>query len=199
MSRVDDKQIGIARLYSRALLELAEKAGVAEAVLQELDDLVGLIEGDAEVERFFTSPLIDPEKREQSLETLFRGRMNDLLADTLQVMNRKGRLEVLAALAQLYREDYETRRGRVEVEATTAIELSETLRRKLRDELKRATGREIALVERVDPSLVGGLVVRIGDRKYDGSIRRRIEALRESFHQRARQEIYKLRLAEAAG
>lgn len=196
MPKVDDKQIGVARVYSRALLELAERRGVAGAVQDELGEIVKLAGRDPRFARFVESPLVDPEDRERTLERMFRGRLTDVLLDALQVMNRKGRLAILPTMAQAYHQELEDLRGRVEVQVTSAVALTDELRERLRRVVAASTGRQVDLVERVDDSLIGGLVVRIGDRKIDGTVSYQIRHLREVFHEHARQHIYQSRLGE---
>ncbi len=196
MAKIDDKQIGVARVYSQALLGLAERRGVADEVHDELAEIVKLGESDPRFSRFIESPLVDPEDREKTLEKLFRGRVADVLVDALQIMNRKGRLAILPAMAQLYHEEHAALRGRVEVHVTSVVELAESAKARLRKGLGAATGREVGLVERVDESLIGGLVVQVGDQKYDGSVRRNIENRHDTLAERARQEIYKSRAAQ---
>ena len=198
MPKVDDKQIGVARVYCRALLDLAEKQGKADDVLGELGELAKLAESDERFAEFIESPLVDPDDRSKAIEKMFRGRAADVLTDTLQVMNRKGRLAILPTMAELYYEEYEALRGRVDVHVTSAVELTDALRDRLTKTVAQSSGREVVLHEHVDESLIGGIVVRIGDQKYDGSVRHQIGHLREVFHERARQHIYQSRLGEVS-
>lgn len=198
MAKVDDKQIGVARVYSRSLLELAENQGAADEVLHELGEIAALTESDAQFAGFISSPLIDPGDRSTALENMFRGKASDVLVDALQVMNRKGRLGVLATMAESYREEHAMLRKRLEVYVTSAIELAGEQRERLTKSIAEHSEQEVHLVEQVDPSMVGGIVIRIGDKKYDGSVSRKIRHMREIFLERARQHIYQSRLDQAA-
>ena len=197
MPKLDDKQIGVAQIYSRALLELAERQGVADAVRGELAELAERTDRDARFAGFISSPLVDPDDRERFLEKVFRGRLSEVLVDALQVMNRKGRLALLPTLAMVYHDDHEALRGRVEAHVVSAVALTDAARQRLRQTLARSTGRTVDLVERVDPALLGGLIVQVGDRKYDGSVRHKVRTLRAIFDERARQHIYQTRAADA--
>ena len=101
MPSVSDKEITVARVYSGAMLRLAEAKGEADSLLGELDELVG----------FLSSPMIDPDLRKGSLEKLFRGKVSDLLVDSLQILNEKVRLDLIRAVAQTYRADHAELRG----------------------------------------------------------------------------------------
>lgn len=196
MPKVDDQEIGVARVYCQALLDLAEREGTADTVLAELGEIARLAETDARFAQFIESPLVDPEDRERALEKMFRGRATDVLIDAIQIMNRKGRLAILPTMAELYYEEHEALRGRLDVHVTSAVELSEALRERLRETIERSSGKGVVLHERLDESMIGGIVVRIGDKKIDASVRYQIAHLRELFHERARQHIYESRLSE---
>jgi len=190
MFRLDDKHIGVANVYCHAALRLAEEAGQADELLGELVEIATLMQRDEAFADFVTSPLVDPEERAASLEKLFRGHTSDILVDTLQVMNHKGRLAVLPTLVELYRRAHQDLRGKVDVHVTTAVPLKLKLREKLKRTLAERLGKQSELTEEVDESLIGGIVVRVGDMKLDASVKRRIDDLRQIFHDRASHEIH---------
>lgn len=185
----DDRELAVAKVYSQAILELAVEAGSSEEVLAELEALLGQAEADADLARFFENPLLETAARRESLETMFRGRLSDLTVDALQVINQKGRLSLLPAIIATYREALRERQGLVEVEVTSAVPLSEELRRRLEGAIDRHTGKKSILVETVDPDIVGGLVVRVGDDKIDTSVARELDKLSSALSERASQEI----------
>lgn len=197
MAKLDDKQVAIARVYSRSLLELAAAGNEADALLEELDDLVALLDRDADFAAFVGSPLIDVKDRTASLERLFRGKASDLLVDALQVLNRKGRLGLLPAIAHTYRRAHQERLGRFDVQVRTAVPLSDKARAGLAAVLAATSGRTPQLIEAVDPLLIGGMVLAIGDRKIDASVAREIQVLHGRLEERAANEIYRLRREEA--
>jgi len=179
----------VAGVYARALLALATDRDEADQIEGELADLAGLIAANPEIESYLSSPLVDDEARVEALEKAFHGRASELVVNTIQVMNGKGRLGLLRALAEAYRLENEHRRGEVDVEVTTAVELSDELRRRIAVTASRYAGRTARLIERVDPELLGGLVLKIGDRKIDGSLARQIHDAREGLFERASREL----------
>lgn len=195
MASVDDREMALARIYSRAILELADSTGQAETLLDELRDLVKFLDGKPELERFLASPLIDDEDRAKVLEKAFRGNASDLLVDTLQVINRKGRLGMLRSIAEGYRLEYRDARGMVDAIVRTAVPLSEELRRRIQEAVARYTGRQPFLVERVDPALLGGVVIEAAGEKIDGSAATKIREMSQAMERRASQEIVRSRAA----
>ncbi len=197
MPRADDKQMAVAQVYGRAMHDLAVSRGEADALDEELGELAAHVEDNADLGDFFASPLIDARDRAQGLEKLFRGKASDLLVDSLQVVNRKGRLELVGPIAEAYHLRHQAELGRIDVQVTTAVPLGSGLRDRLTSALQQHTGRQPHLIERVDPSLVGGMVLKIDDEKIDASVSRQISRLHRKLFQRAEREIHRARRAAA--
>ena len=178
----------MARVYARAAFELAEARDATESLYEELGELVKQLDQEPALESFLTSPLVETGERQQMLDRLFQGRMSEILLDTLQVMNRKGRSGLVRALAEAYRQEFEDRTGRVTVSVRTAVALNENLRRQLLEATAQFTGREASLEETIDESLIGGIILQVGDRKIDSSVAKDLRQLEAQFLERASQE-----------
>jgi len=189
MASVDERSLALGRVYALAILALAEPQGQGEAVLEELAGLAQLLASDAELELFFASPLIEEEAREEVIEKTFRGRVSDLLVDALQVANRKGRLGQLRAIAEAYRLEYRSLHGMVDARVRTAVPLSPELREQLRAAVARFTGKQPDLTEKVEPSLLGGMIVEVAGKKIDTSVSSRLSQLGAALDRRASEEI----------
>jgi len=194
MAKLDEKQVSVARVYSRAMLDLAESEGQAESLFEELRDLAALMHRDEGFRRFLISPLVKVGERAKFLEKNLRGRASDLLVNSLQVLNSHGRLDFLDTIIEVYHQEYQGRHGRIDVRVTTAVPLDDALRQQLRSAAERMVGREPELVEEVDESLIGGMIVRVGDRKIDTSVANDLRKLRHRLSERAGQEIHLGRL-----
>lgn len=190
MADVSDKELALAKVYAESVFALAEEKGAGDSLLEELTDLVAYLDKDPDLDRFLSSPMVDAEVRRAMIEKAFRGRASDLLVDTLQVLNRKERLPILRALAESYRIAHEERRGCVDVHVRTAAPLPDWLRARLTAAAERLAGRRPELIEEVDDSVIGGVVVQIGDRKIDASVATRLRHLAEALHERASHEIH---------
>lgn len=182
---IDSRELAVARVYAFALLGLAEERGLADELAAELEALAEEVSSDRALAGFLESPLVGDAERRAVLEKACRGRLQDLAVDTLQVMNRKGRLALVPALAVAYRRELDRRRGRVDVDVASAVPLSPSLRERLHAALARVTGRQPVLRERVDADLVGGLRLAIGDRRIDGSIAAQLRRLDTRLLERA--------------
>lgn len=189
MAKVNDKELAVARIYSRAMLDLAESQGLADEVLEELQWLAKKANDEEGFHHFLASPMVDPEQRSGSIDKMFRGKLSDVLVDALQVVNRKGRLGLVPTIAETYRQDLRDLRGRVDVHVETAVPLSTALRDKLLSSVAAFTGQTPQLHENVDESLIGGVVLRIGDQKVDASVKNEVRKYRSLLLDLAEREI----------
>ena len=189
MAKIDDRDLAVGRLYAEAMLGLAEERGQSDALLDELKELVEFLDRNPKVEHFLASQMVDEEGRARVLEDLFRGQASDLLLDSLQVINRKGRLGQLRAIAESYRIALRDLRGWVDVHVRSAVALDDAQRTRLQDVLAASTGRKPTLFERTDPSLIGGMVVEVAGKKFDASVASRLHDLSAALLARASSEI----------
>jgi F-type H+-transporting ATPase subunit delta len=189
-SRPSEQEIAIARVYAQAALTLAQARGEADEILAELAGLSNLMDRDPAFESFLRSPLVDTEERRASLDRAGRGNMNEILLDTLQVMNNKGRSGLVRAFVEAYAQEYEALRGQVRVRVQSAVPLTEILRGQLQQAVSSYTGKTAKLEEIVEPSLIGGLVVQVADRRIDTSVVKEIRGLGQRLLERASHEIH---------
>lgn len=189
MANVSDRGMVIGRLYGKAILSLAEERGQADELLAEMQELATSLDRNAELEDFLASPLIADEDRARVLEKVLRGRASDLLVDSLQVINRKGRLGLLRDIAAGYRIEYRSLRGIADARVRTAVPLSGAMRDRVRETAARFTGKQVHLIEKVDPAILGGIVIEVDGRKIDGSLASRLRELAQVVGDRASQEI----------
>ncbi len=186
--KLDEQQVAIARVYARSLLELSKKNHEESTLLEEFESMVEQFERQPKFEQILGDPGVDEEERAEILERVLRSRANDLIVNTLQVMNRKGRAGLFRALVQAYREELELLQGVVEADVTTAAEISDALRKRLTEMLERSTGKKVLLNESVDSSLLGGMIMQLGDQKIDSSVARELRRVDKRFLERAAEE-----------
>lgn len=189
MAGATDIELALAKVYSKAMLDLAESQGQADDLLDELLALMEMLDKNAQLDAFMSSPTVDVAARAQTLEEAVRGKASDLLVDSLQVLNRKERLGLLRAVCETYRLAHEELRNIVDVHITTAVPLSDTLRAKIREVASKFAGKAAELVERVDESVLGGLTMRIGDEKFDTTVAMQLRQIGEAMQERASHEV----------
>jgi len=176
----------VAGRYARALYD----GSVADGALDSVDSDVAMVraslEGSAELGRFFESPVIARETKLRTTQALFEGRVCDTMLRFLRLLVSKRREKILADVMTAYRRLRDEQLGIVEARATVAREASEDDRESLAASLSTHFEKDVRLTVDVDDKLLGGALIRVDDTVYDGSLRNRLDNLRERFRHRSR-------------
>ena len=171
--------------YAGALFEAARERGELEEVLSDLGEFVAALHDSEELRLFYYGGQVPERQKRRALDGLTEG-MKTSTTNFLKVLVDNGREEILEVVLRRYEEILKEHLGRIEVEVTTAVKLSEESERRLRERLVNVLeGREVILETNVDQDLIGGAVFRFGGRMMDGSIRGRLESLREGMLERS--------------
>ena len=197
MAGFDDSQLAVASVYAEALLDMAQERGAVDELSAELQSIAAMFDRDPATAALFSSPMVDARARAAALERIFRGNASELLADSLQVIQRKGRLELLPAIAEAYRALRDQRQGVVDALVTTAVPLSAELRDRLTRELAQALAKQPRLAEIVEPAILGGVVIEVDGKKFDSSVSSQLRRLEANLLERATNEIVRGREAQA--
>ena len=181
----DVRAIHVARVYAEALLDAAVKRDQVDQVLEELRELVAtVLDPNPQLTDFFANKTITKEKKDELLQKVFPGRVSDLLANFLRVLNEHERLELIRPILHAYTDLTNQRARRMVVQVQSAVPLLDHQRERLVNELRQAFRQEPVLQTQVDPDLLGGLVVRVGDWLYDASVKSRLQSLRNELNER---------------
>jgi F-type H+-transporting ATPase subunit delta len=171
----------MARVYAQALLEAAVPQNAEREVFDELAGIFEMLDrhGDERIAVLLTSRAVPRRQKAELIREAFEGRVHPLLYNFLLVLNDRGRMEMLRVILQELQTTLDNVAGRVRVIVRSAVPLDDGHRERLRQQLQSVlAGREPVLKESVDPSLLGGLVVQVGDRVFDASVRARLDAIR---------------------
>ena len=173
---------GVGKRYARALFELAHEQHCIVQAGQALGDVARAFETSAELRTVLEDPKPLPEvKRELIAAIGTRVGAPTFVVNALRVLSDRGRLVHLGSVAAAFDALAEKQAGTLRAEVTSAAPLSEAYFVELGKALSESTGRKVSLVRHIDPSLVGGVVVRIGDTVYDGSIKNRLSDIRHQM------------------
>ncbi len=168
------------RRYAEAAFEIAQRDGTVERWRSELEAASAIV-GDERALRALANPSVPIDQRSMAVAALLQGIASDPVQNLIQLLLRRGRIEGLPRVAAEFRRLDDRRQGITHATATSAAPLTPDEVQALTQRLERSTGGRIALDVQVDPSLLGGLVVRVGDRMIDGSVRGRLERLRNQL------------------
>ncbi|GAB4133508.1 MAG: ATP synthase F1 subunit delta [Thermogutta sp.] len=180
----------IAAVYAEALLDVAEATGEADSLVQELEDLVReVLDSYPEFEDILGSSVVSHEEKTQILRRVFGGRASNRLLDFLLVLSRRGRLDCLRAIVRAVREEWIRRRNEIRVRVKTAVTLSAEVVSELERTLESLLGRRPIIEQRVEPDLLGGIVIEVGDTVFDASVAVQLERVRKQIIDRSAHEI----------
>lgn len=168
--------------YANALADIALAQGAAEPALKQLADFAGVYAESAELRNFLSSPAVDREAKHGVIEKLVaRLGADKIIRNFLFVVVDHGRTHILPEMVAAFQEVVRQRQGITEAEVSTAVELSAAQKAEFAFTLERMTGKRVEAKYSLEPTLLGGAVVRIGDAIYDGSLRQRLNAMRASL------------------
>ncbi len=169
---------GIAERYATALYELADDSKALDGVADDLRALKRMIDGSADLHRFLRSPLIDRKAQTAGmLEVLKAAGAQDLVRRFIGVVGQNRRLFALPAMIDAFLGELARRRGEITAKLVTAQALTAEQNAKLAEALLRAVGQKVNIETTVEPELIGGLVLRVGSRMVDTSIRTQLQKL----------------------
>jgi F-type H+-transporting ATPase subunit delta len=173
--------------YARALFDVALKEADVQQAGRDLDSFAELVAGHPQLERVLANPAIPPPRKRALIDELLTkaGTVSSPVAKLLQLLADRDRLALLPELAGAYRARLMAHANVVRAEVITAVSLPADRVAALHQGLATATGRQVQLEHRVDPSIIGGAIARIGSTVYDGSVTRQLEKMREALTQDA--------------
>ena len=169
---------GLAARYAAALFDLADERRSLDEVASDLRALRAMLAASADFVRLIRSPVLSRGEQAKAIGVLAeRAELSSLVRDFLAVIARNRRLFAVPAIIEAFLHKLAARRGEVNSQVTTAQPLSETQLATLTEQLRRSIGSRVSVDVRVDPELIGGMIVRVGSRMVDGSIKSKLQRL----------------------
>lgn len=170
----------LARRYAQALFEIAVQSDL-DSIEDELQELTGLIEQNAEVAQFLYHPHISISEKKSLMEKLFAGQLSVTVRNFLYLLIDRRRQNHLSDITREFSLLADQARNIVEAKVVSATPLNENQELRLQTELGRITGKKIRMVKEVRPELIGGVLVQIGDRVMDGTVAFQLRHIRQSL------------------
>jgi len=170
---------GVAGRYASALFSLAQDDRQTDAVAQSLAKFEAMVKASPDLERLVRSPVFSAEVQLKALDAILaREGIEGVAANFIRLVTVKRRLFFIRQMIADYRKLYDESRGVIRAHATSARRLSPENVDALKEQLRGASGRDVELDVKIDPSIIGGLIVRLGSRMVDGSLRTKLNAIR---------------------
>lgn len=170
---------GMPGRYATALFDLAREAGAAEDIAADLDRFATMMDESEDLRRLVRSPVFSSEDQIAALQALLaKAGAGEITLNFFRLVAKKRRLFAVGDMIAAYRALLARSRGEVSAEVTSAEELSPDQIERLKDELRIAVGRDVQLGRKVDPAILGGLIVKVGSRMIDNSLKTKLANLR---------------------
>ena len=176
------RQISVALKYARALFEASEEEGSLDRVGLELSGLGKLNETDPAFHRFLVSPKVLTEHKHEFLQAVFAPRVAPMTLHFLELLIDKKRIAILPEIVEAFDKLMEEHRSVLRAQVYSAVALTPDAERRLKSGLDRLTGKNVVLEKRIDPYVLGGVVVHLGTSILDGSLRNGLRILGETLH-----------------
>ena len=167
----------IAAVYARSLFEVAKEQGKLDSVREQLGEFADALEETRELQVFFFSPYFSTTEKEDGLDRAVSG-ADAVIINFLKLLIENHRMPVIFRVRRGYDELWEEENKLLPVRVTSAVELDSATVSQIGDKIAEQTGRTVDLSSEVDPDILGGIVVRVGNSILDASIRNRLEQLR---------------------
>ncbi len=172
----------VANRYAKSLIELAIEKGVVEQVHDDMLSFSELCRSNRDFLLMLKNPIISHSKKRKILHQIFNGKVDPSTLAIFNIITRKNRELYLPAIAEEFVAQYRTFKGIEKAVVTTPFPLTETLRTRFKTLIaEQMDGKTVELVEKVDPELIGGFVLKIGDRLMDNSVKHKLKTLSYEF------------------
>lgn len=170
--------------YAKSLLDLAIEQGSLEAVHQDMDLFYATLKANSQLRSVLSSPVIDASDKQAILRKLFEGKFNGLTLSFFDIMIRKGREVLLYDTAAQFAEQHNQHKGIVKATVTSASALTAAQLERIEEITREITPGDVQLENKINPSLIGGFILKVGDKQYDASIARKLGALKQELTSR---------------
>ncbi|MFL5754411.1 MAG: ATP synthase F1 subunit delta [Bacteroidia bacterium] len=171
----------VATRYAKSLLDLAVEKGQLEAVYQDMLLVQQVSENNHDFVIMLESPIIKTDKKQSILHEIFKGKITDMSMSFIDIITDKRREMYVDDIAKSFVEQYKAQKRILTAVITSAAGIDDATRKKVMDLVKQTSQGEVELIEKVDKKLIGGFVLRIGDKQVDASIARKLNDLRKNF------------------
>jgi F-type H+-transporting ATPase subunit delta len=166
--------------YAKAILETTVASGTTEKVNQDMLSVFASMAGSAELSEFLSSPIISTEVKMNAVSEVFAA-VQPETKSLFRLLQENKRFEILAEIAKQFNAQYDAMNGVEVAKVTTAIALTAELERKVLETIATISDKKITIENIIDPAIIGGFILRIGDKQYNASVANRLQELKREF------------------
>jgi F-type H+-transporting ATPase subunit delta len=173
----------VASRYAKSLINLTLDQGILEKAYADMKLINTICKGNRDFVLMLKSPIIKTDKKEAILKAILGGKVQPLTMEFIQVITRKKRESYIEGIAESFVNQYKEHKKILTAVITTAFGLDDELRKKVLDVVKNSEKSEVELIEKIDKNILGGFIIRVGDKQDDTSILRKIKKLNRVFNE----------------
>lgn len=174
-------EIQVASRYAKSLIDLAAEQNDVEPVKKDIELFLDTCRANPELQAILRNPIIGLDKKANILEGIFADKLHKMILSFFKIVIRKGRSEILYATAKEFINQYNILKNVVKATVTSASPLSKENISQIEDVVKKSTKGEVILTAKVDPDLIGGFILKVGDKQFDTSISSKLNKLKKEF------------------
>lgn len=172
----------LAKRYAKALFAVGKEDGALDSYSESLQSFAQMYSDLPELDDALTNPMYPQEVREKVMEELVKSAdVSQVMANFLNLLVQKGRAEVLPDIAETFTAMVDLEKNVCQGTVVSAMELNADLQEKVKSTLENITGKQVVLSAEVDPTIIGGIIAKVGDLVLDGSIKTQLASLKESI------------------
>ena len=173
----------IANRYAEALFQLSEEENITKEIYNELHSVLDIVKNNKDLDNVLKSPLVAKAEKVQLIETLFNNKINNNLKNFLKILVEKGRISSLKSIELTFKELLNDKHNIIEGTVISAIALTEKQVKELEEKLSKKYNKNVTLENEVDQSILGGVLVRLGNTQIDGSVKTRLNNIKDQLTQ----------------
>lgn len=173
----------IANRYAEALFQLSEEENITKEIYNELHNVVDIVKSNKDLDNVLKSPLVAKSEKVQLIETLFNNKINNNLKNFLKILVEKGRINSLKSIELTYKGLLNDKYNILEGTVISAIALTDKKVKELEEKLSKKYNKNVTLENEVDTSILGGVLVRLGNTQIDGSVKTRLDNIKDQLSQ----------------
>jgi F-type H+-transporting ATPase subunit delta len=175
------KNYKVATRYAKAIFDLSVEKQLLEQSMTDMDLLASTYHASKDLQLLMASPVVKPDKKQKVIRELFGKHIGELVLNFLMILTSKGREMHIGVIAEEFLRLYKEKQGLKTVFLTTAVPVDDTIRQKVKALVAAHTGKTIELIEKVDPKILGGFVLKIDDALFDSSLNFKLNELKKEF------------------
>ena len=173
----------IANRYAEALFQLSEEENITKEIYNELHSVLDIVKSNKDLDNVLKSPLVAKAEKVQLIETLFNNKINNNLKNFLKILVEKGRISSLKSIELTFKQLLNDRDNIIEGTVISAIPLTDEKVKELEEKLSKKYNKNVTLENKVDKTILGGVLVRLGNTQIDGSVKTRLDNIKDQLSQ----------------